>query len=125
MRTDSERIEAMHERAMQLKSRQRRKRAQAAQVIASVACFSVVLVMAMAMPELEQAAPTSPFPTMSGSMFTDSGALGHVVVGTISFFLGAAVTAFCFHLRAWRDREERESKDTDEAIQDQDPQDRP
>ena len=41
-------------------------------------------------------------------MFSDSGALGYIVVALLAFLLGVSVTVFCLRLKKWREKKDRE-----------------
>ena len=43
---------------------------------------------------------------MSGSIFSDNGILGFIVVGVLAFLLGICVTVFCFKTARFKDDEE-------------------
>lgn len=115
MRTDEERIKAMHARAEEIEKEQRRRRVRIAQLGTAAASFAAVILLAVFMPQLTQAtpgsapgnsAPAAPV-DMQASIFGDSGALEYVVIAVIAFLLGAFVTAFCFRLKNWQDKKDR------------------
>jgi|GEM_PF-1013581 hypothetical protein len=107
MRTNEERIEAMHRRAAQLAEAERAKRAVRARLIgagAGAVSFAAVILLAVMMPDLsDNAAPAGAGSGMSGSIFAANGYLGYVVIGIVAFLLGAAVTVFCIRLKDYSD----------------------
>lgn len=104
MRTNEERIEAMHRRAEQLERESRLKRR--ARVIGSAvmaAGFAAVIMLAVRMPGVADVLNTEGSGgSMSGSIFAASGNLGYVVIGVIAFLLGSALTLFSMRLTDYR-----------------------
>ena len=111
MRTDEERIAALHERAVVIEREKRNRRVFAGQTLSAAACFVFVIALAIVMPDMVSAiTPAAVSGSMSASIFSGSGALGIIVTGVVSFALGVAVTIFCFRLKKWKDEKDRESE---------------
>ncbi len=100
MRTSEERIAAMHLRAAEIKKEKDRKNANILSSVAVVTGLAAVIVMGILMPGLtDKVVVSGVYDGYSASIFAGSGAIGFIVVGILSFLLGAAVTIFCFKLR--------------------------
>ena len=104
MRTNEERIAAMHERAAELRVEKRKRQAYLAGTASAALCLVLVILLAAQMPRLVPVSVEAPAgPGMSGSMFAANGALGYIVIALVAFVLGVCVTVFCFRLKKWRD----------------------
>lgn len=106
MRTNEERIAAMHARAAELNKQQRSRRIRIVQLVSTAVCFAAVILLAVCMRGImpSQLTPADGSPgDMHASLFAASGALGYVVIAIIAFILGVAVTAFCFLLKKQQD----------------------
>lgn len=102
MRTNEQRIAALHRRAGEIKKENRRYRVRLVQFASCAACFLLVLVLALWIPETETVPALSGTGSMSASIFTDSGYLGYIVIGIVAFLLGSAVTVFCIRMKKWQ-----------------------
>lgn len=100
MRTNEERIEAMHRRAAELEREQRVRKARFAGTAAALVSFAAVILLAIMMPDLSQVVVPENS-GMSGSIFASGGHLGGIVICIIAFLLGAAASAICFRLREY------------------------
>ena len=109
MRANEERIAAMHKRAAELEKENRQRRVRIIQAVSAAACFAAVIVLAFFMPGFSQAFVSGNSQgSMSASIFSESSALGYIVIGILAFLLGAAVTIFCFRLKKWQKDKERQ-----------------
>lgn len=114
MRTNEERIQAMHTRATELDRQRRVRQVRIMQSAGAVVSFAAVIMIALFMPKLPAVGTGSPedpaVPTggMSASIFGDSAALGYIVIALIAFLLGVALTIFCFRLRQWQEHKDKE-----------------
>ena len=97
MRTNDERIEALHRRAEELKTERNTRIMQAA----SAACgFILVVIIASFMPVLsERITPYDAELSLKGSILSGSGMLGYIVIGIVAFALGVTVTVFCYQIK--------------------------
>lgn len=111
MRTNEERIAAMHRRAAELEKEKGQRRGRILQAVSVAACFATVIVLAAFMPGFSQALVSGESQgSMSASIFSESSVLGFIVIGILAFLLGAAVTIFCFRLKKWQDGKEQENQ---------------
>lgn len=101
MRTNEERIAAMHKRAAELKKETRHRHALILSAASVAACFMLVLALAVSLPGMNTAITAQDTGEMSASLFAGSGALGFIVIGIIAFLLGVSVTVFCSQLKKW------------------------
>ncbi len=111
MRTNEERIAAMHQRAVEVKREQRGRRVRIVQTVSAAASFACVVLLAMFMPHLDSSgsgADAMPAANMNASIFGQSVALSYIVIAIIAFFLGTFATVFCFYLRKWQKLKEEE-----------------
>ena len=100
MRTNEERIAAMHKRAAELEKEKRQHRTAIIQAVSITACFAAVIALAVFMPGFSRAFVSEENQgSMSASIFSGSSLLGYIVIGTIAFLLGVSVTIFCFRLK--------------------------
>ena len=120
MRTTEERIAAMHERAKEINRQKRTHRVRILQTVSIAACFAVVILMAVFMPNSASLAipPGSTSNTslsdMHASIFSENGAMSYVVIAIVAFLLGAAVTVFCFRLKKWQDQKNGQDGESNE-----------
>ena len=100
MRTNEERIRAMHMRAEVLISESQRRKVRMYQAASVFLSLFLVIALASFMPAVTQ---TINWETtqwqMTGSVFSGSAALGYIVIAIIAFLLGISVTVFCFRLK--------------------------
>ena len=110
MRTNEERITALHERAGKL-SRERRRRQFAAVCAASAAvCIGLLIGLACLIPKTVEN-PTVEYAknSLNASIFSGSNMLGFIVIVILAFLLGITVTVFCFRLKKWMDKKPPEN----------------
>lgn len=106
MRTNEERIAAMHVRAAELNTQKRANHVRILQSAGAAVSFAAVILLALSMPNISAFGPGSAAGSpndMHASIFGESSALGYVVISVIAFLLGTAVTIFCFRLKRWQD----------------------
>lgn len=107
MRTNEERIEAMHSRAQQITWERRRKTSRVLSISGVAACLAFVICMSAWLPGgLSPSHTGTPQNNMYTSAFGESTALGYIVIEITAFLLGAFVTIFCYRLKKWRDQKE-------------------
>ena len=110
MRTNEERIAALHTRAAELEKEKKEQRVRILQAVSAAVCFAAVIVLAFLMPgSAENFAGGSPQNGMSASMLSGSSVLGYIVIGIAAFLLGVSVTIFCFRLKKWEDGKNQQS----------------
>ena len=114
MRTDEERILAMHRRAAQFEKERRVMRSRLLGAGSVVFCLALVLGFAAYIPIVSKMiAPAEPSENMHASIFANSPVLGYIVTGLLAFFLGIAVTIFCYRLKKWQQEIPGESDERD------------
>ena len=104
MRTNEERIAALHKRAAEIEREEHGRKMQFIQLTLTAACFMVIIALGIFIPDFaETLAPVSGTGNMNASILSENGALGYIVIGIIAFVLGAFVTIFCFKLKERQD----------------------
>lgn len=115
MRTNDERIAAMHTRAAEIRREQTKRRNTIIGAASVFACFLIVIAMGFVFPKIMTGRlPESDIDGMNASIFSGSDALGYSVIAVLAFLLGAAVTVFCFRLRRLGELSENSDKDNQE-----------
>jgi len=100
MRTDEERLSAMHERAQDLENK---KNARITKGIAAVAIAASIVLIVLAAVNIQGTIGYSQGLAheegMSASIFASNSAIGFVVIGILAFLLGISVTILCYRLK--------------------------
>ena len=109
MRTNEERIAALHARAEELRRERRKRRTRLAGAAGIIFCLALTVGLAAWIPHLSTVLSGTP-DSMSGSVFSDSGALGYLVTALLAFLLGVCVTVFCLRLKKWREDRDQEDR---------------
>lgn len=104
MRTDREFLDAMHARAERIEREARVRRARLIGLGATCGGLAAVVLLALFMSSYE-ALSLPAEASARASLFTESSALGYVVIGVTAFLLGVAVTILCYRLRKDQDGE--------------------
>lgn len=113
MRTDSERISAMHQRAADIKIEKRQRTIRIIQTSAVLCCLTLVIVAAAFMPGLTSSfvdGSAAGSQSMSGSIFANSAVLAYIVIAILAFVLGVAVTIFCYRLKKYQTEKDIEDR---------------
>jgi len=106
MRTYEERLDRMHQRALDIKNERINRRIQIISAVTAVCCLALVIGMATLIPEIASAGMPAGQPgNMSGSIFSGHTSLSFIVTAILSFMLGISVTVFCITLN--RQRQEK------------------
>ena len=106
MRTNEERIAAMHVRANEIKKEDGVLRNRIIEDSSIAAGIVLVIVLAVAMPGYAGLlTPEATTEAMSASIFSESSALAYIVIGALSFLLGITATLFAFRLKKMGDEE--------------------
>ena len=114
MRTNEERINAMHAQASELKKQKRARQVKIIQAAGAAVSFAATIVLAVCMPRLADFGTGSPIGPadsardMNASIFGNSTALGYIVIALIAFLLGVTLTIFCFRLREWQKQKDQQ-----------------
>ena len=112
MRTDAERLEAMHKRAEEISTKILNKSKKIYYIAASLAAMAAIIALAIYMPTLNaDVKEASADIGMNASMFTDSSALSYIVIGIVAFLLGVALTIFCYRIGKIQKENKKSSED--------------
>ena len=111
MRTDEDRIQAMHRRAADIKKEKRQFRVRLISAAGISICIAAIILMSVCMPGFSgyYVADTSAT-GMHASIFNGNSFLGLIIIGIVSFLLGIAVTILCFRLKKWQELEHEENE---------------
>ena len=102
MRTNEERIAALHARAGEIRIENRQRQVKVLQFAGTAVCLCIVIAMALWMPTVGNMALPVGTGAMSASIFSNSSHVGYVVIGLVAFLLGVLLTIFCFRLQKWQ-----------------------
>lgn len=120
MRTNEERIKAMHKRADELERERRTLRSRMLGAGCVAASLVLILITAAFMPKIYGTlAHAENIRNMNASIFASSSVLGYIIIGLLAFALGIAVTLFCYRLKKWRQYvadDEGEDEDREDTI---------
>ena len=108
MRTNEERIAAMHSRAAELN---KQHRAHKVRVLQSAGATIMRAIFMPRIADFNTVPAEGASDSRNASVFSDSGALGLIVIAIIAFLLGVSTAIFCFRLKEWKD-----DKDEEEAL---------
>lgn len=104
MRTDEERIAALHSRAAEIIYKKRKLQTRIAGAAGAVVCLALMIFLAIRMASVSADFETTPVnASMTASIFSDNSVLSYIVIAVIAFLLGICITIFCFWLKKWRD----------------------
>ena len=107
MRSNEQRIVALHIRAAELKKRSMIIRTRVLGMASGACCFVILILLANWMPgSADMLAAGKNFPDMSGSIFSDNGVLGYLVIALVAFLLGISVTMLCFCLKKRQEKQD-------------------
>ncbi|MBQ6508980.1 MAG: hypothetical protein IJI07_05840 [Flexilinea sp.] len=107
MRTNEERIAALHGRVSQLKQERKNRQFAAICSVSGAVCLGFLLGMAVLMQGVSNRGfIDGASDAMNASIFTDSGSLAYVVIAILAFLLGITVTVFCFRMKKWLDEKD-------------------
>ena len=110
MRTNEERIAALHERVHEMEIEKRKRRVREAGVSGTVLGIIAVFAFAFLMPGMmANIHPLVIAKNLNASIFSNSSILGFLVIGIVAFLLGITVTVFCFRLKKWEEKQKREN----------------
>ena len=109
MRTNEERIAALHSRALQLKREKKNRQFAAVCALSAAVCLGLLAGIAAMMPDISESRfIDEASDAMNASIFSGSGALVYIVIAILAFLLGITVTVFCFRMKKWLDEKNRE-----------------
>ena len=106
MRTNEERIAAMHARANELNRAQRVRKVRIMQSVGAAVAVAATIMLAVFLPKINDFESDSVVGSgdMHASILSDSGSFGYVVIAIIAFLFGVAATMFCYRVREWQER---------------------
>lgn len=110
MRTNEERIAAMHARAAEIEKTRIAVRVKALQLSSAAVALAAVILLAVFMPDASSLLdPAAGAPDdMHASIFGGNAVAAYITIAVIAFVLGVCVTAFCFRLKKWQKYKEQE-----------------
>ena len=106
MRTDDERIKAMHRRAKEIEKEDRARKVQVARILSAAGALAAVVALAFFMPRISGAGIPVEDVNLKASLFAESPVLGYIVIGLLAFLLGVSFTVFCYRLLKWQEQDE-------------------
>ncbi len=111
MRTNEERCQLMHEKAVLLAKEYRRKKIKITGAISMVSSLGLVLVMGIWIPKVpDSIAAATHYSGMNGSILTTNPVFSHIALALLSFMLGVSVTALCYQLKRWEEVKELDER---------------
>ena len=114
MRTNEERIEALHRRTSKLQTERKSRISYVSSVAGAATSLALVIALAIFMSSFVGNISVSTDAGMRASIFADSPFLGYVIVGLVAFILGISFTIFCFRLKRWNDEEKTMKRENDD-----------
>ncbi len=109
MRTNEERIAALHSRALKLERDDKNRQFTVFCSVSAAVCLAVLAGIASIMPRVSRNGliENGPEAAMNASIFAGSSVLSYLVIAILAFLLGITVTVFCFRLKKWLDEKDR------------------
>lgn len=106
MRTNEERIAAMHTRADELNREYRVRKVRLMQSVGAAVAVAATIMLAVFLPKIDAFEPDSAVGSgdMHASILSNTGSVGYIVIAIIAFLLGVAATMFCYRVREWQER---------------------
>ena len=119
MRSNEERVVEVKRRIAEKERQKKLRRSRIAAVSAVAACLVLIVVLSLFMPGIAGQLRPGGYSDyeMVASMFGENGALGYIIIGLLTFFLGVCVTILCFRIRLLN-REEQSVEDKKEDRED-------
>ena len=118
MRTNEQRIAALHSRAAQLHKENMLRRTRLIGAAGATLCLGAALLPALRFAGLAVLpGALNAEAALSASLFAECPTLHFLAIAIVAFLLGAVATVFCFHLRAWHNRQEEAETRQSEEIQ--------
>ena len=107
MRTNEERIAAMHGRALKLQKEEKDRRFFSVCAVSAVVCAGILIGMSAIFPRVSEKRFPEASESMNASIFAGSNMLSYLVIAILAFLLGILVTVFCFRLKKWMSEKDR------------------
>ena len=107
MRTNEERILAMHRRANELKNSARARAAKIMMAVSAAAGLAAAVLLAIFMPGFSERMISGNHISawMNASIFSNNSSIGYIIIALVAFLLGVTVTLFCLCLKKWKDKD--------------------
>lgn len=103
MRTNEERITALHNKAVEIERERRNHIVKLCYIGAAVFSVAAVILISVIIPTLSSnIGLVSANMGMSGSIFSDSNMLNLIIIALAAFLLGISVTVFCYRMSHWQ-----------------------
>ncbi len=100
MRSNNERIAALHRRAEELEQKKTSHRIRALQACSVIGSFVAIVFLSSLMPGFSSVFDSEDVSNnLCASVFSQNVALGYIVIGIVSFLLGVFVAIFNFRLK--------------------------
>ncbi len=107
MRTNEERIAAVHGRALKLQKEEKDRRFFSVCAVSAVVCAGILIGMSAMFPHVSEKRFPEASESMNASIFAGSNMLSYLVIAILAFLLGILVTVFCFRLKKWMSEKDR------------------
>ena len=109
MRTNEERLAALHSRTAQLKQEDKNRRFAWICTASAAVCLGILLGLAFLIARVSEYSSLSGMDavSMNASIFSESKALSFIVIAILAFLLGVCVTVFCYRLKKYLDEKNR------------------
>lgn len=107
MRTNEQRLAALHARGAQLQKARRDRRVLLLSAVGTAVCLGAALLPVLLAPDFPgETGLRSAGNAISASLFAESPVLYTLAIVIVAFLLGVTATLFCLRLRAWHERQE-------------------
>lgn len=117
MRSNEERVTAVRRRVAQIERQKRHRKNRIIALAAMAACLVVIVGASFALPGISEKMIIGGYAgyETAASIFSDSAAVGYIIIGLLAFVLGVCVTVLCFKLRKFRKKDE-ETEDGNDRV---------
>jgi len=103
MRTDAERIAAMHERADRIEYKKHVRMTRIVTIAATATSLAIIFLVALGIPSvIDGSQKILSDEGMSASVFASGSMLGFVVIAILAFALGISVTILCYRIKRYK-----------------------
>lgn len=110
MRNTDERLAAVQRCVRELEQQKKYRQQRYISLFAAAACLVIIVGMGIAMPGIIAGISGGDYTNvgMMASIFSESSALGYILIGLLAFALGVCLTILCFLQQANRQRHKEE-----------------
>ena len=108
MRSTEERVAAVKRRVAQIERQKRQRKNRIVALSSVAACLAVIVGASLALPGISEKMIIGGYAgyETAASIFSDSAAVGYIIIGLLAFVLGVCVTVLCFGLKAFQKKDE-------------------